>query len=182
MLAGRAKPKPSINHASRNSHAMPITIPNPIQAVRIKMKRLKRKQMRPHIRKMTKPAAKMAVQNGGGADGAAVGVGVGAMVKTAKPVTIRLVTIRLVRTRQHQRRMVKIKPMPASTPQLMPLQPMTMLRQRPRPVAVVVVDAVLLRLIQPQRIMLQTIRHRQIVALQIIKPRTQRPNLPAMVR
>ena len=188
MLAGRAKPKPNNNHASRSSHAMPIIMSNRIQAIRIKMRQLKRKQMQRHIRKMTKPAAKMVVQNGGGADVAAVGVGVGAMVKTAKLVIIRLVIIRLVRIklvtiRQHQRQMAKIKPLPAApTPQLMVLQRMTTLRQRPKPAAVAAVDAVLLRLIQPQRIMSQKIMPQKIVQLTIIKHQKQRPNRPAMVR
>ena len=48
--------------------------------------------------------------------------------------------------------------------------------------AVAAVDAVLLRLIQPQRIMSQKILPQKIVALQIIKHQKQRPNLPAMVR
>ena len=183
MLAGRAKPKPNNNHASRSSHAMPIIMSNRIQAIRIKMRQLKRKQMQRHIRKMTKPAAKMVVQNGGGADVAAVGVGVGAMVKTAKLVIIRLVRIKLVTIRQHQRQMAKIKPLPAApTPQLMVLQRMTTLRQRPKPAAVAAVDAVLLRLIQPQRIMSQKILPQKIVQLTIIKHQKQRPNLPAMVR
>ena len=145
---GRARPKPSPNHASHSSHAIPIIMSNRIQAILIKMRRLKRKLMQPRTRKTTKPAVKMVVQNGGGADGAAVGVGVGAMVKTAKLVTIRLVTIR-----QHQRQMAKIRPLPTPTPQPMALQRMTMLRQRQKPVAVV--DAVLPRLIQPHQIMPQ---------------------------
>jgi ribonuclease E len=83
--------------------------------------------------------SEMAVQNGGGADGAAVGVGVGAMVKTAKLVTIRLVTIGLVTIRQHQRQMAKIKPLPAApTPQPMPLRRIATWHQRPKPAAVVV--------------------------------------------
>jgi hypothetical protein len=92
----------------------------------------------------------MVVQNGGGADGAAVGVGVGAMVKTVKLVTVRLVTTKLVTIRQNQRQMVKIKPLLAApTPQLMPLRRMTTRHQRPKPVAVAAVDAVLPRPIQP---------------------------------
>ena len=46
-------------------------------------------------------------------DGAAVGVGVGAMVKTAKLMRIRLVITKLVTIRQHHRQMAKIRPQPA---------------------------------------------------------------------
>ena len=87
-----------------------------------------------------KPAVKKVVRNGGGADGAAVGDGGGAMVKTAK-----LVITKLVKIRQRHRQMAKNKPQPA---QPMPLQPITTLGQRPKPAAVVY--AVLPRLTQPQ--------------------------------
>ena len=177
---GQTQAKSQSRQPQQPRHA--IIMSNRIQAILIKMRRLKRKPMQPRTRKTTKPAVKMVVQNGGGADGAAVGVGVGAMVKTAKLVTIRLVTIRLVIIRQHQRQMSKIRPLPTPTPQPMALQRMTMLRQRQKPAAVAVVDAVLPRLIQPQQIMTHQIMPQKIAAMQIMKPRLQRPNRPAMVR